>query len=247
MRRTLYVIIMCGIALCAAAISGCGDKTEKNKSRITVPESTFATLTATVTEKIQETSGLETITESESAVTETTTETIVATTTVSAPVTEQQTSKAAVAETEKETQSITYDSLCEISAGNVQKYRAYSEKILENVNRIRNQENLGELRLDEELSKAAMLRALEMDYAGVFSHTRPNGNKGFTILKEFNIKYKAAAENIACGYYTADEVVKAWENSATHYKNMTNPKFTRLGVGYSRIGEKGYWVELFAD
>lgn len=212
-----------------------------------VPESTFKPVTATATEKIQETSGLEIITETETVVSETATEIIATTATVPAPVTEQQTSKPAVAETEKETQSITYDSLCEISVVNVQKYRAYSEKILENVNRIRKQENLSELKLNEELSKAAMLRALEMDYAGVFSHTRPNGNKGFTILKEFNVEYKAAAENIACGYYTAAEVVKAWENSTTHYKNMTNPKFTRLGVGYSRIGEKCYWVELFAD
>ena len=95
------------------------------------------------------------------------------------------------------------------------------------------------------MNKAANIRAQEI--ISKFDHVRPNGQSCFSVLNEMNIRYQTCGENIAAGQQTPEEVVTAWMNSEGHRKNILNPNFTKLGVGYVTGGNYRHnWVQLFA-
>ncbi|TGV29209.1 secretion protein, partial [Mesorhizobium sp. M00.F.Ca.ET.186.01.1.1] len=50
-------------------------------------------------------------------------------------------------------------------------------------------------------------------------------------LKQANITYSMAGENIAAGYPDAIEAHESWMNSPGHRKNILEKDFTQLGVG----------------
>lgn len=92
---------------------------------------------------------------------------------------------------------------------------------------------------------AAEKRALEA--IETFSHDRPDGRPWHTILAECHVKFIRAGENIAYGTdYTPQDVVAAWMKSPGHRKNILNPDFTHIGIGYAK-GERSriYWAQMF--
>ncbi|SPT92496.1 YkwD protein [Bacillus subtilis] len=76
-----------------------------------------------------------------------------------------------------------------------------------------------------------------------FDHQSPTYGSPFDMMKSFGISYKTAGENIAKGQKTPEEVVKAWMNSEGHRKNILNPNFTHIGVGYVESGS--IWTQQF--
>lgn len=127
----------------------------------------------------------------------------------------------------------------------------YNE-VLMYTNNYRTEVGATPLTLDNNLSLAASIRAIEMAYADKFSHTRPNGSDCFTVLKELGINsYYALGENIAYGYnysyYKPQKVTEGWRNSPGHYANMISTNFTKLGVGYYKLGDKTYYVQMFGN
>lgn len=130
------------------------------------------------------------------------------------------------------------------SDSNASKYMSYYQEVLRLVNEIRAEVGVAPLTLDTTLCQAASMRALEMDYANKLSHTRPDGSDCFTALDFYGVSYSAAGENIAMGYSSPTKVVEGWKNSPTHYENMINSNFTKLGVGYSNMNAH-YWAQLF--
>ena len=125
----------------------------------------------------------------------------------------------------------------------------FYKEVLRLVNEIRVKAGAEKLTLDNSLCKAATMRAVEMNYSGVFDHKRPNGTEFSSVFANYPISYKTAGENIAAGYKSPEAVVEGWKNSEGHYKNMINPDFTKLGVGMSneKIGDGIYWVQLFTN
>lgn len=134
-----------------------------------------------------------------------------------------------------------------VSAANI----AYAEKILELVNQIRAEAGVGALTLDTNLSKAATIRAIELDYSNTFAHSRPDGRHWNTVFSLCGVgSYIKAGENIAAGQKTPEQVVEAWKNSKGHYENMIDTSFTKMGIGYSSSGVgtyKVYWAQLFTN
>ncbi|MNR50485.1 Cysteine-rich secretory protein family protein [compost metagenome] len=61
------------------------------------------------------------------------------------------------------------------------------------------------------------------------------------MMDAYNITFRYAGENIAKGQRTPEEVVKDWMNSPGHRKNILNPHYTMIGVGYF----SGLWVQEF--
>jgi uncharacterized protein YkwD len=51
---------------------------------------------------------------------------------------------------------------------------------------------------------------------------------------------RLAAENIAYGNVSADELMKSWMNSRPHRANILNPRLSYVGVGAAR-GSDGHW------
>ena len=121
---------------------------------------------------------------------------------------------------------------------------SYTAQVVKLVNAERAKEGLSPLTVDVNVQAAAQVRAVEIQTS--FSHTRPNGSSFSTALKEQNVSYRSASENIAWGQRSPQEVVTAWMNSAGHRANIMNANFTKIGVGYHQNanGTK-YWSQLF--
>lgn len=117
----------------------------------------------------------------------------------------------------------------------------YVFEVVDLVNEERAKENLAPLTLHQGALECAQLRAEEAKQS--FSHTRPNGTACFTALKEAGIDYMAAGENLAGKIKTPKKVVAAWMNSPSHRKNIMDPRFTQIGVGY--VAEGNYWSQFF--
>lgn len=133
-----------------------------------------------------------------------------------------------------------------------QETMATQNTVLERTNAFRAEAGVPPLALDASLSTAAALRAWEMARAGVLSHTRPNGTSCFTVYDDFGWTFGTAylGENIArlLGASNPDSFVcDSWKNSPAHYRNMTDPDFTRMGVGvYTAPDGRRYYAQLFA-
>lgn len=96
------------------------------------------------------------------------------------------------------------------------------------------------------LTAAAQKRAEEI--ATVNSHTRPDGSKCFTVLKEYGVTAAPTGENAAWGSVSPQEVVDAWMQSEGHRANILNPEARAMGVGYYYNSSSTWghqWIQIF--
>ena len=128
---------------------------------------------------------------------------------------------------------------------NMSIYSNMVNDVLKYTNEFRAEVNKSPLVLDETLTKAAMVRAVEMAYANKFSHERPDGNMCYYIMRDFGQDIYGVGENIAMGQRNAKEVSYAWKGSQGHYENIIDSSFTRIGVGVIKFQGTYYWVQLF--
>lgn len=121
------------------------------------------------------------------------------------------------------------------------------EEMLALINRERAAAGAAPLTLDDKLCQAAQVRAQELVQS--YSHTRPDDRTCYTAMDEAGVTYRAAAENIAAGYFSVAEVMDGWMNSEGHRTNLLNTKYSRVGIGfyYSSSGYKTNWVQMFAN
>lgn len=103
------------------------------------------------------------------------------------------------------------------------------------------------------LEKYARIRAKEL--VKKYSHTRPNGRRGFEIIPAGACgtidvgyhHYYFRGENIARGQKTCKKVMKAWYKSPPHRQNMLNPNFRKVGIAGCKYKRRIYWVQLFSS
>jgi len=119
----------------------------------------------------------------------------------------------------------------------------FETEVVRLVNQIRSQNGLKPLTQDWQLSRVARVKSQDMADKNYFSHTSPTYGSPFDMMKSFGISYKTAAENIAMGQKTPQAVVNAWMNSSGHRKNILNPSFTTIGVGY--VAKGNIWTQMF--
>lgn len=121
---------------------------------------------------------------------------------------------------------------------------AFIQQVVDLVNAERAKEGLSPLTIDTKVQAAAQVRAVECEQS--FSHTRPNGSSFATALKEQNVSYMSAGENIAWGQRSPEAVMNAWMNSEGHRANIMNANYTTIGVGYyQNANGTNYWCQLF--
>ena len=121
------------------------------------------------------------------------------------------------------------------------------DEVIRLVNIERQKNGLSPLKKNNELCNVATARANEITV--LFEHTRPNGSSFSTIMKEFNISYRAVGENIAAGQRTAAEVMDDWMNSQGHRENILSTYFGEIGVGCVKVKDDYgvYWVQIFKN
>lgn len=104
------------------------------------------------------------------------------------------------------------------------------QKLLELVNKAREENGLEPLAIDENLMKVARIKAKDMVENNYFSHQSPTYGSPFDMMRQFDNTFKSAGENIA-GNKTVEGAFKAWMSSETHKKNILNPGFKVTGIG----------------
>lgn len=119
----------------------------------------------------------------------------------------------------------------------------YENEVIRLVNEIRVKNGLNPLIADWELSRVARYKSQDMKDNNYFSHTSPIYGSPFTMIKNFGISYRSAAENIAKGQKTPQTVVNGWMNSSGHRANILNATYKKIGVGYVPSGH--YWTQMF--
>ena len=111
------------------------------------------------------------------------------------------------------------------------------------VNQERAAYGLSPLTLSTDLSDGARLKSQDMRDNRYFDHNSPTYGTPFEMMRSLGITYRAAAENIAMGYRTAEAVVDGWMNSPGHRANILSDKYTEIGVGHV----DGYWTQWFVN
>lgn len=125
-------------------------------------------------------------------------------------------------------------------------FASYQKEVLRLVNVERSKRGLSELSFHTQLSNVATLKSQDMINKNYFSHTSPTYGSPFDMMKQFNISYRTAGENIAMGQKNPAEVVNAWMNSQGHRENILNSNFTDLGVGVAQSSNGTlYWTQMF--
>lgn len=119
----------------------------------------------------------------------------------------------------------------------------FERQVIELTNVQRRNNGLSELQAHTELSNVARKKSADMQQNNYFSHTSPTYGSPFDMIRDFGISYTAAAENIAQGQPTPEQVVDAWMNSEGHRQNILNGDFTHIGVGYETNGH--HWTQMF--
>ncbi len=99
-----------------------------------------------------------------------------------------------------------------------------------------------------QLASAAQRHADDMSSRNYFSHVSPNGTRFTTRILNAGYRYRIAAENIAAGQQSPEEVVATWMASPAHRANILNCRLREIGVGFSYNPAStygAYWVQNF--
>jgi hypothetical protein len=99
---------------------------------------------------------------------------------------------------------------------------------------------LNTLTRSQALDEAARLKAEHMAKNSYFAHYSPDGVTPWYWFEQVSYKYLHAGENLAIHFTDSKSVVDAWMNSPTHRANITNQKFTEIGVGTAKGVYEGY-------
>ncbi len=109
--------------------------------------------------------------------------------------------------------------------------------------------NTSKLAWNNNLEKAAKLKAEDMLANGYFAHTSPDGVTPWHWLKEVNYNFIYAGENLAVDFTESANVQRAWLNSPKHRENILNSNFTEIGIatvdGYFEGKNTTFVVEFF--
>ncbi|GGK30598.1 hypothetical protein GCM10008955_25480 [Deinococcus malanensis] len=102
------------------------------------------------------------------------------------------------------------------------------------------------LSANAQLAQAAQAHASDMAARNYFSHTSQDGRTMADRITAAGYRWSTIGENIAAGQTTPEEVVSGWLSSPGHCRNIMNPAFRELGVGYVQGGSyRHYWVQNF--
>ena len=113
------------------------------------------------------------------------------------------------------------------------------------INKIRKENNLPLVKLNNELAKAAHEHAVNMCLRNFFSHVDPKLGDDIKRAKKAGFTGKEVSENIASGAYSVEDIFNdGWMKSSGHRENILNPNWNVVGMGYYQLTTKkndGSW------
>ncbi len=114
-------------------------------------------------------------------------------------------------------------------------------QMLELVNQERVANNLEPLEADPELTEVARRHSADMFARGYFSHYTPDNKDPFDRIREANVRFRTAGENLAFAP-TVQIAHTGLMNSPGHRANILRPAFGRVGIGVLDGGRRGLMV-----
>jgi uncharacterized protein YkwD len=109
------------------------------------------------------------------------------------------------------------------------------------VNQARATNGLPPLAPDPELTEVARRHSSDMFARGYFAHDTPEGLTPFDRMREANVRFLIAGENLALAP-TVSIAHSGLMNSPGHRANILRPQFGRVGIGIMEGGMRGLMV-----
>jgi hypothetical protein len=110
--------------------------------------------------------------------------------------------------------------------------------------------NNGEFEFDCRLWRAARLWSQRMGTENFVAHQRQGSTSCQRTEAQGFPRLRGCGENIAAGNGSPQGAIQQLKESNNHCKNMFEPKFNKLGVGYFRYASsmyQDYWTDSFGD
>jgi uncharacterized protein YkwD len=114
-------------------------------------------------------------------------------------------------------------------------------RMLELVNNERLTAGLKPLAPDPELTEVARRHSADMFVRGYFAHDTPEGKDPFDRLRQANVRFLTAGENLALAP-TVPVAHNGLMHSPGHRANILYPRFGRVGIGIMDGGIRGLMV-----
>lgn len=102
-------------------------------------------------------------------------------------------------------------------------------ELLNLTNKERQKEGLPVLTINEKLSEAANLKAVDMFASNYWAHFSPEGKSPWDFIIKSDYQYSFAGENLAKDFSDSQGVVDAWIESPTHKANIIKTEYTDIG------------------
>ncbi len=114
-------------------------------------------------------------------------------------------------------------------------------EMLELVNQERAAAGLESLEADPEMGEVARKHSADMFSRGYFSHNTPEAKTPFDRMREDDVRFRTAGENLALAP-TLPIAHTGLMNSPGHRANILRPAFGRVGIGILDGGRRGLMV-----
>jgi len=124
--------------------------------------------------------------------------------------------------------------------------KTIEDEVLWLINIERSKNGLKPLASNWQAARVARIKSQDMIDNNYFSHTSPVYGSPFKMMESFGLRFSAAAENIAYGQRTAQEVVNTWMNSPGHKANILGRNYTQTGIGVAKKANGTlYFTQVF--
>ena len=126
-------------------------------------------------------------------------------------------------------------------------------QLVSDSNIIRSKNNIAPLSSNSSLDKAASAKAQDIVNNNYWSHVSKSGKTAWDFIGESGYRYSVAAENLAYGFNSSNEVITGWMNSQEHKNNLLGKNYKEVGFGIATSQNfmgKGYEtivVALYAN
>ncbi|MCL2817893.1 MAG: SafA/ExsA family spore coat assembly protein [Clostridiales bacterium] len=124
--------------------------------------------------------------------------------------------------------------------------KGVEDEVVRLVNAERAKHGLPALKPNWQAARVARIKSEDMIKNKYFAHQSPVYGSPFNMMENFGLKFSSAAENIAKGQRTPQEVMNGWMNSAGHRANILSKTVTEIGVGAAKDANGTLvWTQMF--
>jgi uncharacterized protein YkwD len=118
-----------------------------------------------------------------------------------------------------------------------------AEKALAQINAYRTKNGRQPVVLDARLSQAAAVQSKAQAGRSRIGHDGSDGSKPKQRAARAGYRAKIASENVASGQKSFGDVMRSWEGSSGHRKNLLRPEVTAIGVAMAKNSSgRPYWT-----